>query len=156
VPRPAPRTSLASPLRLGLLALALAGAGLLIAAEFSTLYEIKVITVVKETRTGGDHHGYALLIIGVAAAVMAVGATLGGARAAAFALLVLALGALAVTLFVDYPDVDEAGLLADLYERAESHPRTGFYLETLGAALLLVSGAGALLLSGGRRASTAA
>src|SRR5918998_2247846 len=55
------------PLRMALLVLPLAGAGLLIAAEFSTLYEVRVVTTVPEggSYSAGGHHGYALGIIAV-------------------------------------------------------------------------------------------
>ncbi len=48
----------------------------LVAAEFSTLREIKAVTVVPEggTTSGGSHHGYALAVIAVAARSMGFGA----------------------------------------------------------------------------------
>ena len=136
---------LARALHLGPLVLAIAACALLVIAEFSTLYEIKVITVVKETETAGDHHGYALAIIGAAAVLMAWGATVGSSRAAAVALLVLAIAALAVVFAVDFPDVDEEGFIGVAFEQAKATPKSGFYLESLGATALLLSGAAALL-----------
>ena len=133
-------------LRYSLLGLALVGCALLLVAEFSTLYEIKVITVVKDSQTGGEHHGYALAIVAVAAAAMAFGALVGRSRPAAIALVVLALAALVIALVVDLPDVDEVGLIGELYEQAASSPKTGFYLETLGAALLLLAAVATLVL----------
>lgn len=127
------------------LALALAGALLLVIAEFSPLYEIKVITVVKETKTAGAHHGYALLVIGLAAAFMAWGAVIGGSRPAAWALLALSVIALAITLAIDLPNVDETGLIGRNYEQAATSPQTGFYLETLGSVLLLLSAVAVLV-----------
>ena len=132
-------------LRYGLLALALAGCALLAVAEFTTLYEIKVITVVKETETGGEHHGYALLIIAIGAGLMAFGAMMGRSLPAAIALLVMAIAAGVITMVVDFPDVDEVGLIGELYEQAQSEPKTGFYLETLGAALLLLAAVAAVV-----------
>ena len=125
--------------RFALLALALAGCLLMAVAEFSTLVEIKVITAVVFERSPGDQHGYALLIIAVIAAVMAYGAAIGRSAPAAVALVALALVAAAVTLLVDYPKLDDVGLYGERYEAAEANPRSGFYLETLGVALLLVS-----------------
>ena len=121
---------------------ALAGAGLLVAAELSTLYEVRVVTAVPEGGSfpGGRHHGYALAIIAMAAA-----AVLRRSRPAALAVLVLALAALAIALLIDLPDVHETGLLGRAYEAARAEPRAGFYLELaggcvalLGAALILV------------------
>ena len=46
------------PLRIALLVLPIAGAGLLIAAEFSTLYDVRVVTAVPEggSYSAGGHH----------------------------------------------------------------------------------------------------
>jgi hypothetical protein len=132
-----------------LTALLLAGAGvvLLVVAEFSTLYAIQVITVQKESTTGGGNHGYALLVIAVAAAFMAYGGLVRQARPAQIGLLVLAVAALFVVLAIDLPDVDEEGFIGEAFERAEASPKTGFYLESLGAVLLLLSAAATLMLS---------
>lgn len=133
--------------RLVAILLAAAGCVLLVVAEFSTLYEIRVITVVKEATDGREHHAYALLVIAVGAAMMAYGGIVGGARPAQYALVALALAALFVVLAVDYPDVDEEGFIGEAFERAEASPQTGFYLESLGAVLLLLAAVATLLLS---------
>ena len=138
--------------RHGLLIPLLAGALLLAVAEFLTLYEIKVITAVPEggTYTAGPHHGYALLVIAVGLVPMSIGAVVGGSRPAALAALVLALAAVVVVLAVDLPDLNETGLIGRTYEAAEARPSTGFYLESLGAALALIGAVGTLMLAGGR------
>ena len=100
------------------LVLALAGCILLAVAEFSNLYEIKVITVTVNTGTVGDHHGYALLIVAIAAAAMTWFSVIGGSRAAGFALLALSVVALVVVFAVDLPVVDDTGLWGERYERA--------------------------------------
>ena len=133
--------------RFAALLLAAAGCVLLVVAEFSTLYEIKVITVVKEATDGREHHAYALLVIAIGAAFMAYGGILGGARPAQFGLLALGAAALLVVVLIDYPDVDEEGFIGEAFERAEASPQTGFYLESLGAVLLLLSAMATLLLS---------
>ena len=99
-----------------------AGAVLLIVAEFVTVREIIAVTVVPPggTETGGGLHGYALGLIGVAVLVMSYGAVVRGARPAAVALLVLALAACAIVLFVDLPVLDDEGLIGRTYE-----PRRG-------------------------------
>jgi hypothetical protein len=131
------------PLRIALLVLPLAGAGLLVAAEFSTLYEVVVVTTVPEggSYSAGGHHGYALAAIAVGIVVMSLGAVLGGSRPAAVALLVLALAALAIALAVDLPDVHETGLIGRTYDAAQAEPRAGLYLEIAGGCAALVGAA---------------
>ena len=137
-----------SPLRAALLVLPLAGAALLVAAELSTLYDVRVVTAVPEggSFSAGGHHGYAQGLIAVGIAVMSLGAVLGGSRPAAVAVLVLAAASLAVALVVDLPDVHETGLIGRTYDAARAEPRAGLYLEIaggcaalLGAALILVA-----------------
>ena len=122
---------------------------LLVAAEFSTLREIKAVTVVPEggLTKGGDHHGYALAVISVAALVMGFGAWRGGSRPAAVAVVALGAAALAIVLLIDLPSLDDTGLIGRNYDLAEAHPSTGFWLELVGAVALLASGL--LLLRGG-------
>src|SRR4051812_34437540 len=52
---------------LALLALGLAGAAMLVAADLSTVVQIKVITVVKERLSGHGQHAWAVALLGVAA-----------------------------------------------------------------------------------------
>lgn len=153
-----------TPLRMALLVLPLAGAGLLIAAEFSTLYEVRVVTAVPEggTFSAGGHHGYALGVIAVGIVVMTFGAVLGGSRPAAVAVLVLAAAALTIALALDLPDTDETGQLARTYDLADARPRSGLYLEIaggcaalVGAALILVARPPASRRSRGRRTAAA-
>jgi hypothetical protein len=129
------------------LVLAAAGCLLLVVAEFSTLYEIRVITVVKESATGGSNHGYALLIIAIGAGFMAYGGIFRGARPAQLGLLLLAIAAVLVVFLFDFPDVDEEGFIGETFERAQASPGTGFYLESLGAVLLLLSAVATMVLS---------
>jgi hypothetical protein len=118
----------------------LAGALLLIVAEFLTVREIRAVTVVPPggTETGGGLHGYGLGLIGLAMLPMAYGAVMRGARPAAVALLVLSIAACAIVVFVDRPVLDDTGLIGRTYDLAEARPATGFYLESLGAVLALV------------------
>ena len=143
-----------SPRQLALLALPVVGAGLLVAAEFSTLYDVRVVTAVPEggSFAAGPHHGYALAVIAVAIVVMSLGAVLGGSRPAAVAVLVLALGALAIAVVVDLPDVDETGLIGRTYDAAEAEPAAGLYLEIAGGCMALVGAAVVLVVRpAGRR-----
>jgi hypothetical protein len=132
--------------RHGLLALALVACVLLAVAEFTDLYSIHVITVTVHSATVGSHHGYALLVIAIVAALMAAGATLGGSRPAALALVALAIAALVIALAVDLPVVDDTGLYGRDFEQARAQAEIGFKLETAGAVLLLVAGVATLVL----------
>lgn len=133
--------------RYGLLVVLLAGALLLTVAEFMTLYEIRAITAVPEggTRSVGGHHAYALLIVGVVLVPMALGAVRGGSRPAAIAVLVLALLAAGIVALVDLPDLNETGLIGRTYDEAQARPRAGFFVESLGATLVLVGAVATLL-----------
>src|SRR4051794_26711989 len=93
-----PAVSGLSTVSAGLMVAGIAGALLLIAADFTTLFQVKAVTAVLETRKGGEHHSYALLLIGIVALPMAAGASLGRSRPAAVALTVLGLIALVIVL----------------------------------------------------------
>jgi len=140
--RPSPPS--ANALRYALLAAAAAGVICLLLATFATVIEIKVGTTTKvpdhDTHLSGwDRHGPALLIIAGFAAAMIVGAWR-GARPAMGALAVLGLAALLIAVVGDVPDLNETGFIGQVYEDAAAGPKAGFYLETLGAILLLASG----------------
>jgi hypothetical protein len=144
----APETAVPGRLATVLLVPFFLGAMMLIVAEFLPLYEIRVITAVP---AGGDHatgphHGYALLIVGLALLPMAWGAVRGGSRPAALAALVLALIALFVALAIDLPDLNETGGIGRSYELAQARPQIGFFVETLGATLALLGAVGCLVL----------
>jgi hypothetical protein len=126
-----------------------AGALLLIVAEFVTVREVVVVTVVPPdaTDTGGSLHLFALGVLGLAMLPMSYGAVIRRARPAAVALVVLALAACLIVLFVDRPGLDDAGIFARTYDQAQAQAATGFYLESLGAALALVGAVAALLLT---------
>jgi hypothetical protein len=126
-----------------------AGALLLIVAEFATVREIRAVTVVPPggTSTGGDLHGYALGLIGVAILVFSYGAFMRGARPAAVALVVLAIAACAIVLLVDLPVLDDTGLIGRTYDLAEARPAVGFYLESVGAGLALIGAVATLVLT---------
>jgi len=72
------------------IAMLLAGVGLIV-SEFLTYREIVAVTVVPEggITKGGEHHGYALGLIGLVSLPMSYGAVIGGSRPAAAALAVL-------------------------------------------------------------------
>ena len=144
----APETTVPGRLTTLLLGVILLGAVMLIVAEFLPLYEIRVVTAVPKggDHTVGGHHGYAQLVIGLALIPMAWGALRGGSRPAAIACLALALIALFVALAIDFPDLNETGLIGRSYDQAEARPQVGFFVETLGATLALLGSIGALVL----------
>jgi len=144
----APETTVPRRLQRLLLLPLLLGALALIAAEFLPLYEIRVITAVPDggEQTTGAHHGYALLVVGLALLPMAWGAVHGGSRPAAYATLALALIAVFVTLAIDLPDLNETGLIGRTYDEAQARPRVGFLVESLGATLVLLGAVGSLVL----------
>ena len=131
---------------IGVLAAGLLGAALLILADFSTLVEIKVITVTKERLTGHDQHSWAMVILGVAAIPMAFGAARRRARPAMLGLVLLGVVALLIALIGDLPDTRSTGVIGERYEEAAAQAGTGFFLETAGAVLLIVAGVGGLML----------
>ncbi len=142
--------------RPALAAMASAGVICLLLATFTTIIEIKVGTTTKvpghDTQLSGwDRHGPALLIIALFAALMIAGA-LRGSRPAMIALAALGLVALLIAVVVDVPDLHKTGFVGEVYEDAAAGPKAGFYLETLGAVLLLAGGVLMLLLPAERPA----
>jgi hypothetical protein len=147
-----------SPLVLGLLFAPVVGAVLLIVAEFSTTIEITVGAgrAVVDRASGHERHGYSLLIIGLLVLPMALGAAAGRSRPAMVAIAVLGLAALLVALIGDAPDVHKTGVFGERFEDAQADPKSGYYLETLGAVLVLIGGACSWVLTRGARAEAAA
>jgi hypothetical protein len=133
-----------------LIAVAVAGASVLIVSDFLTLYEVKVLTVVKRSVAGHDQHSFGMALIGLAALAMAVGVARSRARSAMAAVAALGIAALLIALLVDLPDVNSTGLIGQLYESAAAGPKAGFYLETLGAVALIFSGISMLALGAPR------
>jgi hypothetical protein len=131
-------------------ALAIAAVALLVAAEFSTVFEVTVgsLDVVRRDATGGENHGYALLVIALFALAMTGLGLRGSARAAGVALVALGAAALVVALAVDLPDTRGSGRLPEAlaYEDARARAGAGLGLEIAGGALLVV--AGGLLAAG--------
>jgi hypothetical protein len=137
-----------------LAALGLAGAVLLVISEFSTVTHVKAITVVlpNSERTGFDQNSGAMLILGLLAVPMLVGAALGPSRPAMVAVAAIGVIALLIALLGDLPDVTKTGtIFRERYEDATAQAQIGFTFEWLGAVLLILS-AGLLLVDdfGGR------
>ncbi|MDQ3677531.1 MAG: hypothetical protein M3401_12135 [Actinomycetota bacterium] len=121
------------------------GAALLVAAEFSPVYEVVVGTleIVRRRMDGAENHSYALLVIALLALAMALGA-LRGSRSATLAIVALGCAALFVALVLDLPDARSNGRLPESvsFEDAHARPAGGLYVEIVGAVLLTIAGAG--------------
>jgi hypothetical protein len=142
-----------SVLSFGLLAVGVAGVALLVAADFSTLVQIKVLTVVKERLSGHGQHSWAVAVLGVASLPLVFGAVRGRSRPAMFAVIALAAVVLIIALAKDLPDTRSTGVIGERYDEASAAPGPGFYMETAGAVLLILTGVGGLLLLPGRAPS---
>jgi hypothetical protein len=134
--------------RLALAGLAAAAIVMLIVSEFLPLYKVLVGTLETEQRSevGWRNHAFAMLLLGLAAVPMLLGA-LRGARPAMWALAGIGAVVLVIALTVDLSAARESGTLRESvsYEDAKAEPSTGFFVETLGGVLLLLTG-GLLLL----------
>lgn len=145
-------------LRVGTVAGGLLAAVLLVVSEFTTLYTVHLAAggLSIDAVTTHSHDFYALIPIALLVAVLALGAGLLGSRLALLGLAVLAIATLCIALIGDLPDTQTTGtvIYAGRYQSATASPSTGFYLETLGAVLLVVvAGCGLLLAGPPRRAS---
>jgi hypothetical protein len=144
----------ADALRYLLAAAAFGGAVLLVISDFTTLFRIHTeagVTVPGGAVKGHSNHSWAMLIIGVAALPMAWFAVGYGSRPAMTGLGALGLIALVVAVGFDLSDATGTNTLARTFESATGSPSTGFYLETLGAVLLLFSGGASLVLTAPNR-----
>jgi hypothetical protein len=135
--------------------LAVAGVALLVIAEFSVVVRIVVGSLETEQRvvTGHANHGYALLVVAVAALPLLLGAVR-GARVAASGLVALGIVALVVALVIDLPKTRESGQLAESasFEDARAQAGPGFALELAGGVALVLAG-GLLVVAGGASGS---
>jgi hypothetical protein len=141
------------PFALIVLVLGVAGGVLLIVAELSTIVTVDVLTtgtceeiadpdVRDACSVGGfEQHGGALILLGVAAILMAVGAGRGASRPASAALIVIGLVVVGLVVLRDLPAADETGLVGLRYEQAEAGASSGLYIECVGAALCAAAGA---------------
>ena len=119
----------------------LAGLGLIL-SEFLTYREIVAVTVVPEggITKGGEHHGYALALLGLVSLPMSFGAVIGRSRPAALAVSVLGGLALAIIAVFDVRSLDDTGLIGRTYDLAEANPGPGFWVSVACAVVLLAGG----------------
>jgi hypothetical protein len=142
--------------RWALAALGLAGAILLVVSEVLPVTHVKVITVVlpDSERTGFDQNSGAMLILGLLALPMLLGAALGASRPAMVAVAAIGVIALLIALLSDLPDVTKTGtIFRERYEDAAAQAQIGFTFEWLGAVLLILSAALLRLADFGGRAA---
>jgi len=135
------------------LALGVTGGVLLVVAEFSLIFQVDTLTsgtceelrnaaVADKCRAKGlEQHSFALILLGVFAIAMALGAARGASVPAAVALVVVGLVVVGIALFIDLPKTKADGLLEPFYEQGRARAATGFYLELVGAGLCLAAGA---------------
>jgi hypothetical protein len=147
-PRPVPDRR--ARLRTALAGTAATGAALLLASTFMTVIAITVdgssrVASADTHLSGWDRHGPALPLLALAALGLALGAAR-GARACMAALAACGVAALAIVLVGDLPDINETGLIGQVYADAEAGPRFGWYAETAGGVLLALAGVVLLLL----------
>jgi hypothetical protein len=133
-----------------------AGAALLAASQFTTLFEL--------TPPGGealgeidasDQHGYATLIVAVLSLVLLVVALAARgeplAQGATFGVAVCGVIALLIFLVIDLPDANSIGALDDeSFIDAKAEPVAGFWFELVGS--LVLTGCGAALATMRREA----
>jgi hypothetical protein len=125
---------------------AIIGAALLVVAELVDLYRVvgadgELVAGAKATQTGGGHHHYALLVIGLAALAGTMLARWTEQPLPAMGVAALGLITLAVVLIGDLPDVTSSGL-TKTPEIGDAEPAVGFWLELGGALVTLVAGLG--------------
>jgi hypothetical protein len=118
---------------------ALVGGALLILAEFLDLFEIEAAGLVVKQQSGGPHHSYAMLVVGVGTIVATLLARSTEQRPPALGVVVLAGFALAFTLIAELPDVTRSDLVRGA-RIAEAHPAIGFWTQLAGATIAFASG----------------
>ena len=145
-------------LRAVLAVVGLVGALMLLVASFTSVIDITVGTTSRvvdadTAQSGWDRHGPALVLLALLALFL-LAASLRGARIAMAGLAVVGIAVLAIAWASDRPHVHDSGSVGDVYAEATADPGPGYYLETLGGVLLLLSG-GALLVLGAGGAAVA-
>jgi hypothetical protein len=138
----------------------LAGALLLVIATFTTIIEITVETTTRgvdfdAAQSGWDRHGPALIVLALLA-LWLLSAALRGTRIAMTGVALTGIVTLAVAVHWDRSHVHDTGSVGEVYTEATAEPGTGYYLETLGGALLLLSGSALLVVGRGAPAGVRA
>jgi hypothetical protein len=143
------------------LALAVVGGLLLIVTEFLTVASVDVASgscqVIQDSNpeladrcelSGLERHGAALILLGLLAIAMGIGAALGGSRPAAWALVAVAAIVLILGLALDLPEAGRTGAIGRDFEGATASPGAGLFTELIGAGLVGAAGVLRLLRAG--------
>jgi hypothetical protein len=122
----------------------LAGALLLVIAEFTNLYSVHTATspIAIETVSTGSHHAYALIPIALLVVMLAFGVWRAHSRPALLAIGALGVVSLLIALLGDLPDAQATGLIGNAathFAAAAATPAAGLYLETAGSAALIIT-----------------
>ena len=150
-----PAAPLPRALLLALVTAALAAAALLVAAEFAPLLTVRSSLLgasVTHVRTS-THDAWALIPLALLTAFLSIAVWRTGSRLGLLALGVVGIVVVLIALLGDLPDAQATGLVGSQstrYAVAASSPAAGFYLETLGAVVLIIVAGTGLLLSAGR------
>lgn len=135
------------PLELLTVAALVAGV-LLITAEFMNLFDVTTPAgdeIRGASKTGGENHGYALLVIALVAMAAVVLARFTDQWPPAGAAAALGLLALLIVLAGDLPDTNDAGLTAQRKVGTAS-PALGLWVELIGSLVLAGSSAAIALI----------
>jgi hypothetical protein len=121
--------------------IALAGAALLVLADFLDLFQIKTATgLVVKQQSGGGQHGYAMLVIGIAAIASTMLARAAEQWPPAAATVLLGMIALAIAVLADLPDATRSDLVRG-GSLADADPALGFWIELVAAVVTSAGGA---------------
>ena len=118
---------------------ALIGGGLLVISEFLTLLQVKTRLGVIFEQTGGAHHSYALLVIGIGVIGAALVARSTEAEAPALGVAALGVLALGIVLIGDLPDVGSSGITRN-GQLGDANAAGGFWVELAGSLVAIVAG----------------
>jgi hypothetical protein len=148
-----------SPLAIGVLALGVLAAILMLISLFSTIASVDVANgsceVINDANpeladrcslSGFERHSIAFLLLAVICLALAYGAGVGRSRPAAFGLLAVGAIALILALLVDLPVTDDTGAIGRDFEGATASAGTGLGIEVVSGVLALAAGGLALLL----------
>jgi hypothetical protein len=122
------------------------GAMLMIVSEFLDVFTVEGVNgATVGSSTGAENHGYALLVIGVAALAAVFFARSTREPLPAFAAAALGVIALGIVLIVDLPDTMSSGL-TESHRIGDAQPAIGFWVELV-AALMVAGGGAAIALA---------
>jgi hypothetical protein len=122
----------------------LGGAALLIASQFMTMFELNdALGDTQKVVEGPDQHWYTMVILGGFAVWALIAAIATGSKPLATSVAVAGAVALLLFLLIDLPDAGKAGDIESATESlviVEADPVGGFWLELIGALILVVCG----------------